>query len=574
MMEQTSSRLELTEHLVSLIKQTPKDIIEKIIYLIQGRLSPEYEGIELGIAEKMIIKSIWNSSGIAIKEIEQEYSILGDLGEVAEKIMTKRIQTTFFKDIVTVERVYLTFEKIATSIGKNSQLSKLRLLSSLLNDSSPEECKYLVKLALGTLRLGIADFTLMDALAIAYTGEKSNRKVIENAYNMCSDLGIVANKIAHEGLDSLDKIKIKPLIPIRPMLAERILSAKEALTKTEGNDIAMEYKLDGERVQIHKKNNQVELFSRSLERITSYYPDLVNSVMDAKIENIILEAEIVPIQPDTKKILPFQNLMHRRRKYNVEIYKKKYPINVYVFDLLYLEGKDKINLSYQNRRRDLDNLAEKLDNKIVKIISIKISNNVREIEKFFKNSINLGYEGIMLKQLDSTYRAGAREFSWMKLKMEYSGNLVDTLDLVVIGASFGRGRRVGKYGSLLLAVYDKDQDLFMSVTKVGTGFTDEFLNELYTKLVNIILSKKHAKVVTNLKMDVWFEPKIVIEVISSEITISPIHTAGRDIIKKGYGLALRFPKFTGKIRFDKNPEDATSTKELIDFFNKQKYVHV
>jgi DNA ligase-1 len=566
-MEQTSSRIALTEYLVALLKKTPPDIIDKVTYLIQGKLYPDYEGIEMGIAEKMVIRAIASSSGRDVLKIERIYQKTGDLGDATREVMKSKGQSTLFSEPMTVERVYSTFDKVARTTGAGSQEIKLRLISSLLNDAIATEGCYIIKFVMGQLRLGIADYTVLDALAIAFTGDKANRQVLENAYNVSSDLGTVAKLLATKGLQAVSSIKITLFKPIRPMLAERIRTAEEALERMESK-AAVEYKLDGERVQVHKSRDNVELFSRRLEKITSHYPDVANAVMSIKSE-VILEGEVVAVNAETEEYLPFQELMHRRRKYGVEEAMENYPVVMNFFDLLYIDGKSKTELTYMERRELLKKIIDGIKDNKVGLIKQTIATKPYEIEMFMAAAIENGCEGVMIKHLSSTYRAGAREYAWVKLKREYRSDLVDTLDLVIVGALHGRGRRVGKYGALLLAAYDHKTDMFRSVTKVGTGFTDVHIEQFYKELEKHIVNQRHARVDTGMEMDVWFEPKIVIEVIASEITLSPSHTAAKNAIRPGYGLALRFPKFIGKIRDDKKPEDATTVDEIVAMYKRQ-----
>ena len=567
-MEKTSSRISLTDHLVSLFKKTPDDVIKKMVYLIQGKLYPDYEGIELGVGEKLTIRSIADSIGISIREVEDVYAKLGDLGETTAKISMKKYQQTFFSEKITVDRVYKTFEKIAKTSGPRSQLTKLRLVNSLLNDATPLESKYIIKFLLGNLRLGIADFTIIDALSITFTGDKSNRKFIENSYNICSDLGTVAETLAVKGINGLKELKITPLRPIRPMLAGRVSGPAEALERAD-NIISAEFKLDGERVQIHKDNSKIELFSRSLEKITSHYPDIVDPIKNLKVDKLILEGEIVPINILNNKIQPFQELMHRKRKYNITEIVKKYPINIYLFDILYYHDIDCTKYEYIKRREILENILKNKTKGIIDLVKQKTATNSKQIKRFFSLATQNGCEGLMLKQLNGQYRAGAREYLWMKLKREYDSTMGDSFDLTVVGALLGKGKRTGYYGALLLAVYDKETNTFQSTCKVGTGFSDANLEFLYNDLKKDIIKEKHHNVIANMKMDIWFKPRIVLEVIASEITLSPSHTAAINSIRENFGLALRFPKYSGKIRFDKNPEDSTTAQELIDIYKMQ-----
>ena len=566
-MESTTKRIELTNLLVELLKKTPKKIIPNAVYLLQGIIRPNFEGVELGVAEKLAIRAISKSSGLSIKKIEDDYKKCGDLGITASNILKLKTQTTFTAEKITLERVYETLFRIAKLGGKGSQDLKMKYISSLLNDATPLEAKFVLKILLGTLRLGIAENTIMDALAIAFTGKKENKEQIENAYNVSSDLGKVSLLIATDGIDEIKKFKISLFSPIRPMLADRVKSEKEAIKKMPER-FAAEYKLDGERVQIHKQANEVVLFSRRLENITQYYPDIVENVKKSlSVNEGVFEAEIVPVNENTGEFLPFQELMHRRRKYKLEKAISQYPITVNFFDVLYFDKKDCLNLEYSERRKILEKLVNEDDfSKLVPMLLVK---NENEIEDFLENSINSGCEGLMLKTLDAPYRAGARGSNWLKLKREYRNELGDSLDLIVIGAYFGRGRRTGLYGTLLLGTYNPDKDNFPSVCKVGTGFTDESLDQLYQILSNKITLKKNSRVVSEMEADVWFEPELVLEIVASEITLSPIHKTGLNLIRKGSGFALRFPKFTGKIRYEKAVEDASTDEEVLTLYKGQ-----
>ncbi|MBA4437408.1 MAG: ATP-dependent DNA ligase [Nitrosopumilus sp.] len=569
-MESTRKRLELTQYLVELFEKSPQEVISKIVYLLQGKLRPDFEGIELGVAEKLAIRAISKSSGIPIKKIEDEYRKGGDLGHAAAIILEQKTQTTFLVEDITVERVYETLFKIAKLEGNRSQDMKMKYISSLLNDASPLEASFILKILLGTLRLGIAENTVMDALAIAFSGSKENRKILEHAYNVSSDLGKVAEVLATEGLEGVEKFEIILFNPIRPMLADRVKSEKEAVEKM-GNEFAAEYKLDGERVQLHIEGDKVVLFSRSLENISSYYPDIIEKIPKTMLaENIVLEAEAVAINENTGEFLPFQELMHRRRKYKIEKAVTQYPITVNLFDILYCNGKSCLELDYKERREKMEKMVK--EDEFVKYIPMAIVKNENDIEDFFENSINAGSEGLMLKMLGSPYQAGSRGSHWLKLKREYQNELGDSLDLVVIGGFFGKGRRTGNYGTLLLATYEEDEDTFTSICKVGTGFSDEDLDQLYQILNPKVTIKKNPRINSEMEADVWFEPELVIEVVASEITLSPIHKAARDKIRKGAGLALRFPKFTGKIRVEKMAEDASTNEEVITLYQGQKKV--
>ena len=586
-MESTRKRLELTQFLVELFEKTPHDVISKIVYLIQGKLRPDFEGIELGVSEKLVLRAAKKSLGTNEKDIIETLNKVGDLGTTISKVLERKTQTGLFDFAFdseahdetvfdaksnTVERIYEILWDISQleGAGKNVQDKKINFISSLWNKCKPTEVKFVTKLLLGTLRLGVAENTVMDALAIAFTGDKENRKKLQYAYNVSSDLGKVAETVATKGIEGIEKFEITLFNPIRPMLADRVKSEAEAIEKM-GNEFAAEYKLDGERVQLHIEGDKVVLFSRSLENIESYYPDIMEKIpKNIQADNIILEAEAVAINENTGDFLPFQELMHRRRKYKIEKAITKYPITVNFFDVLYCNGRNCMELSYKERREKLEKHVK--EDEFAKYIPMKIVKNECEIEDFMENSINAGSEGLMLKMLDKPYQAGSRGSHWLKLKREYRNELGDSLDLVVIGGYFGKGRRTGNYGTLLLATYDEDEDNFPSICKVGTGFTDESLDQLYQILNPKVSIKKNPRIISEMEADVWFEPELVIEVVASEITLSPIHKAALNMVRKNTGLALRFPKFTGKIRVDKAVEDASTNEEVITLYKGQKKI--
>jgi len=570
-MENTTKRIELTNILVELLKKTPKKIIPNAVYLLQGIIRPNFEGVELGIAEKLAIRAISKSSGLSIKKIEDDYRKVGDLGLTASNILKLKTQTTFTAEKITLERVYETLFKIAKLEGKGSQDLKMKHVSSLLNDATPLEAKFVLKILLGTLRLGVAENTVMDALAIAFTGKKENKERIENAYNVSSDLGKVSQMVATNGIDGIKKFKISLFSPIRPMLADRVKSEKEAIKKMP-ELFSAEYKLDGERVQIHKQANKIILFSRRLENITQYYPDIVENIgKSLNVHEGVFEAEIVPINENTGEFLPFQELMHRRRKYKLEQAVSQYPITVNFFDVLYFDNKDCLNLEYSERRKILEKLVN--EDNFSKLVPMLLVKNENEVGDFLENSINAGCEGLMLKTPSAPYRAGSRGSNWLKLKREYRNELGDSLDLIVIGAYFGRGRRTGLYGTLLLGTYNPEKDNFPSICKVGTGFTDESLDQLYQILSNNVTLKKNSRIISEMEADVWLEPELVLEIVASEITLSPIHKTGLDLIRKNSGFALRFPKFTGKIRYEKAVEDASTVEEVLTLYKRQSKIN-
>ena len=567
--EATTKRLEMTDLLVDLLKKTPKSVIAKVVYLTQGKLYPDFVGVEIGVAEKLAIKALARASGIRQSVIEEDLQKTGDIGETAQKLLAKKKQTTFFQQALTAQHVYATLDKMAKTTGSGAVDSKMALLAGLLSDATPQEAKYIMRTVTSKLRLGIADMTVLDALAIAYGGGKENRELIERAYNISSDLGRVANVVAEKGLEGIKKFQVMVFEPIRPMLAERLSSPEEILDKLGGKCVA-EYKYDGERVQAHKKGNEVALYSRRMERISDQYPDAVELVREnVNAEEAILEAECVAVDVETGELLPFQELMHRRRKYGVNEAMQQYPVSLFMFDALYVDGNDLTLDAYPSRRKLLEKTIKEKDR--VKAAKQIKTGNVKELEEFFEEAIEDGCEGLICKSVgaDSVYQAGARGWMWIKYKRDYKSEMTDTVDLVVVGAFHGRGKRAGTYGALLLAAYNHETDTFETVTKLGTGFTDEDLKRLPELLRNHVVPRKPSRVQSTLAADVWFEPKVVLEVLGAEITLSPIHVCALDSIRKGSGLAIRFPRFTGKYRTDKTAEDATTSIEVVEMYRNQ-----
>jgi len=567
--EDTTKRLEMTDLLVDLLKRTPKNIIEKVVYLTRGKIYPDFVNVELGVAEKLAVKALARASGRKEREIEEDVKKSGDLGETAERFMTVKKQSIFFQVQLTVEKVYETFEKIAKFSGSGAVDVKTSYLAGLLSDATPKEAKYIMRTATGNLRLGIADMTVLDALAIAYGGGKESRELVERAYNVCSDLGRVAKVVAEKGLAGIRKFEVLVGEPIRPMLAERLSTPEEILEKLGGKCVA-EYKYDGERIQAHKSGDNVVLFSRRLENITSQYPDAVQLVKaHVKAKDAILEAECVAVDPDTGEMRPFQELMHRRRKYGIKKAIAEYPISLFLFDVLYVDGEDMTLKPHPVRRKMLERMVKETDR--VKMATSLAVDNAEQLETFFLEAVQNGCEGLVCKSVteDSIYQAGARGWLWIKYKRDYKSEMTDTVDLVVVGAFHGRGKRAGTYGSLLLAAYNPKEEVFETVTKCGTGFTDADLAKLPQMLKKHVVAHKHPRVKSLIEAEVWFEPSVVIEVLGAEITLSPIHLCAVNFIRKGSGLAIRFPRFTGNYRPDKAAEDATAASEIVEIYNQQ-----
>jgi len=572
-LEKISSRLQLTALLTDLFKKSDKNVIDKVVYLIQGKLWPDFLGYpEIGVGEKLLIKAISIATGVKEEMIEEQLKTIGDLGEVVMRLKNTQQSNSILSFLgaktsegLTVEETYDALAKIALASGEGSRDIKIRSLAGLLKKATPIEAKYLVRFVDGRLRVGIGDATIMDALSTAFTGNTSYRPLIERAYNLRADLGNIAKVIAEQGIESLKGIKPEVGIPIRPMLAERLNDPAEILAKV-GGEALVDYKYDGERAQIHKKSNEIHIFSRRLENITNMYPDVVEYAKEyVNANEVIIEGEIVAVDPESNEIRPFQELMHRRRKNDINEAMKEYPVNVYLFDLMFYEGEDYTIKPLPERRKKLEEVLKSNDR--LHIAHHIYTNNVEKLTEFFYDAISNGGEGVMVKSIskDSIYQAGSRGFLWIKLKRDYQSQMADSVDLVVVGAFYGRGKRGGKLSSLLMAAYDPETDTFKTVCKVASGFSDAELDELQKKLMEIKLDNKDPRVESELEPDIWVEPKYVAEIIGAEITLSPQHTCCKGMVTKEAGLSIRFPRFI-RWRDDKSIEDATTPKEIYEMY--------
>jgi DNA ligase 1 len=550
-LESISSGNEMREVLAKFFKQVPTDDIAMLSYLTLGKLGADFESHVLGLAEKSVLKSIALAGGTGLDTVKKVLRETGDAGLAAQKVLKTKPQTLVPLGKLTVHELFEKLKLISQTAGMGSIETKTKTIATLLQKTSSTGAKYVVRIALGTLRMGVAEMTILDSLAIAFTGEKKNKEMLERAYNICPDVGVIADIIATKGLEGLEKINITVGRPIRMMLAQRVKEWDDVVKKIPGK-LAAEGKYDGERVQAHKVDNKITLFSRRLENISEQFPDLVgNLAKQVNAKEFIIEAEILAIDEEGKH-LPFQTLMQRRRKYDVEEYMKRIPVQAKVFDLLFVDGEEYIDKPYAERTENLRKIVK--ENRHVTNSDQIITDDLKEVKKFFTEMLKDKQEGIMIKSLEGEYQAGTRGWNWIKWKKDYSADISDTLDLVIVGAFYGRGRRVGAYGALLCAVYNTTEDRFETVCKLGTGLNDEMLKELPKKLKKFISEKQPARVECGKEMipDVWFTPSIVVEVLGAEITKSPFHTVG---------YAVRFPRFL-QFRDNKEAEQATTSKEV------------
>ncbi len=434
----------------------------------------------------------------------------------------------------------------------------------MLSFANPYSRKYLIRLVLGQMRLGVGDMTVLDALAASFLGSKDKRLPLEHAYNVSSDIGYVTKILAKSGLDGVKRIRVTINRPLRPQQAQRVDALSEIREKIDSEKISVEEKYDGERVQAHKDRENVRLYSRRLNEVTHQFPEIVKNVRKyVKADSAILDGEAVAYDFSEDEYHPFQKIMNRRRKYDVEEYAEKIPVKYMVFDLIYLNGSSYLRKNYTERTKKLHQIVNEHD--YISPTNRILTDSIDEIDEYFQNCINRGLEGVICKSTspNSYYRAGAREWSWIKWKPSYASELSDTLDLVVVGSYSGKGKRAGTYGSLLCASYNHEDDTYETVCKLGTGFTDKQLEKLPEKLSDAEVDRKPARLraTYNVEPDHWFIPKYVLEVKGSELTVSPVHTCNWDP-EKERGLGLRFPRFI-LWRPDKSVEQVTTTSEIV-----------
>ena len=569
-LERTTKRLEMRAILVELLGRLEPPELSEVLYLSQGLLRPEYEAVELGMAESLASKAIALATGTADVEVGRLAKRSGDFGTTAADLLARREQSSL--PALEVSDVYQGLLEIARSSGGGSQEMKVQRLSELLERATPDEGKFLARFVLGKLRLGVREMTILDALAEKFGGgTKEARSRVEGAFNLSSDLGLVAEALHRRGMDGLAEVSIEVGRPIRPMLAERSPTL-EALLERMGGKAALEYKYDGLRVQAHlPARGPARLFSRRLEDLSVQFPELVAELPKAIRQGpAIVEGECVSIDPETDEIRPFQEISRRRgRKYDLERMQEEVPVCLFLFDVLLAGSTPMMDRPFPERRERLLGLVTPSER--VRVAQQKVVASAEDAHRFFDQSIADGCEGIMAKSVaeGSLYRAGARGFWWIKYKRDYTAGLADSIDGVVVGAFHGRGRRGGRYGALLLAVYNPEQDQYESFCKVGSGFDDATLEEIPKRLKPLERATPPEGVVSGLTPDQWVEPRLVMEVNGAELTLSPIHRAAMGSVRPDAGLALRFPRFTGRWREDKEATDATTSTELLHLYRAQ-----
>lgn len=579
-LESTTSRNDMILILADLFKAVPSHDFDRVMYLLQGRVVPLYVPLEFGMADKMILKAIARAYSLDDADVTKEFKKIGDIGETAQKLSSKfKVKNSK----LSVEDVFHTLKKVAETGGAGSVEKKIDLVSELFKGLDPRSLRFVARIPVARLRLGFSDMTVLDALSWMQKGDKTLRSEIERAYNIRPDLGYIGKVLKEKGIEGLKNAKPAVGTPILMARAERLSSGQEIIDKI--GECAVEPKFDGFRLQAHfdssqKKGEQVKLYTRNLEEVTFMYPDVSRGIEEqVKAKEAIFEGEAIAYNPQTNEYLPFQLTSQRKRKYDIEEMAKKIPLKYMVFDVLYINGENMIPKPYKERRLEFKNLLR--EGVVLYPAEEKIFSAGKEIENYFDKCIAEGLEGILAKKLDGVYQAGARGWSWIKLKRSYQSELDDTIDCVVMGYYYGRGKRTSfGIGAFLIGIYDGKEDRFLTIAKIGTGLTDEEWKELAKRCNNLKAKEKPPlyEVDKWLEPDVWVEPEIVVEIRADELTRSPVHTAGRvmkasksgtafDVDVPGY--ALRFPRLE-RFRDDKKPEDATTLKEVEEIFKKQK----
>ncbi len=590
-LEATPLRNKMTEILSRLFKEAEEGEIGNLCYLLQGRVAPLFTAIEFGLGDKMMVRAVAQVLDTKLSTVEQIFKKEGDLGKTVERIKNQELGLPAgeagiknkYKEF-HINEVYEILYKVATAGGTGSQEVKLKLLGDLLRSVDPLSSRYIVKITLAKLRLGFSDMTMLDSLSWMLTGSKTHRAQIEKAYNVRPDLGYISETLKKEGIDGLFHAKPKVGTPILMARAERMTNGEDIILKI--GKCAIEPKYDGFRLQIHfqrtnskEKKTKIKLFTRNLEDVTCMYPDIVKGIISqVKTDEVILEGEAIGINLKTGEYLPFQETVQRKRKYDIEAKAKEIPLTLFAFDCLYIEGKSLLHEPYENRRKELMSLFK--NGETIRVADEEITDNGNRIEEIFQESINRGLEGVMAKKLDGTYRAGARDFTWIKYKESYASKLSDTIDAVVMGFDLGQGKRTSfGIGDFLIGIWDEKREMYTTIAKIGTGLTDEEWRELKVQGEKFKVKNKppNYDVDRMMKCDVWVTPEIVVEIRADEITRSAVHTAGREIgtSKSGTatevkiaGLALRFPRLE-RFRPDKKPQDSTTLSEMEKIYNNQ-----
>lgn len=561
-LEEIRSRLRLIEVTGELLHHASPAERAPIVYLLQGQLRPPYEGVQIGLGEKLIGRAVASAFGTTAAAVTRRLKRTGDLGLVAAALAHPGGRRH------SVLRTYRLLLRIARTTGPGSLTTKTDSLADALRAAGPLEAKFLVRMAQGRLRLGVGDQTILEAAALAALGSRTKKPLLEHAYNLHPDLGSLVRLAFERGGRGLSHLTPTIGVPVRPALAQRLPSAAAIIRRL--GRVQAEPKYDGFRLQFHRDGAEVWAFSRRLENVTAMFPELAAGIRrQVRARRVILEGEAVVHNPETGEFLPFQTTMTRKRKTRIAEAADRYPLRLFAFDLLLAGNRNYVPRPQRERSRRLRQLVPFGPDDPIAVTDTFVTDRPRRLESYFADMINHGLEGVVAKRPSAPYRAGARGYDWVKLKRAYQSKLRDTVDLVLVGYQRGRGKRAALgIGSLLAAVYDPKRDRFRTVAKIGSGLTERAWRDLRATLDRTARSTRPRRVDSLITPDVWVEPKYVVEVLADEITRSPTHTCGRTGTRPGY--ALRFPRIVRGVRSDKGPTDATTEREILDLHRRQR----
>ncbi|KAK9240550.1 hypothetical protein V1525DRAFT_395320 [Lipomyces kononenkoae] len=592
--EATTKRLEIISYCSAFFQEvlslTPDSLLQ-VVYLFINRLSPDYEGIEIGLGESILMKAIGECTGRSQGQIKADYQKTGDLGTVAQN--SRMNQPTMFKPKpLTVESVFKNLKEIAMITGSQSQSRKVGIITKMLSACQGNEAKYLVRSLEGKLRIHLAEKTVLTSLAqavVAWEAQKNGKapsptnvikaeEVLRAVYYEMPSYDLIIPAIVKDGIMNLRQTcALTPGVPLKPMLAKPTKSITEVLDRFQEQKFTCEYKYDGERVQIHfQENGKSHVYSRNSEDMSAKYPDIVSAIerfIKPETKSFVLDCEAVAWDRDAKKILPFQVLSTRKRK-DVQEGDIKVRVCLFAFDMLYANGRSLLQTPLSERRKLLHESFNEVEGEFA-FATYKDGINLDEIQEFLDQSVKDSCEGLMIKMLEgeeSGYEPSKRSRNWLKLKKDYLTGVGDSLDLVVIGAFYGRGKRTNWYGAFLLACYNQDSQEYETICKIGTGFSEEMLGTLYQKLSQTTALQPrsyYSYTQSNANApDVWFEPTMVWEVIAADLSLSPVYRAAISEIGRNKGVSLRFPRFI-RIRDDKSPEQATTSEQVCELYHSQ-----